>query len=253
MTIEFSILDALLLTGVGFAAGFVNVVAGGGSTLSVPVMVFMGLPAPIANGTNRIAILAQNLVAISTFFRRGFSDFKLSLSLALCTVPGAAVGALIGVEFEGIWFNRILALIMAGIMLANYFRREAVAEQTFVPSKIRLVVGHVLMVFVGFWGGFIQIGVGFLIMPILSGVMGLDLVRTNMHKVFIIAVYTALALGIFASRLDIAWIIGVALALGNMLGGYIGARSSISGGDRFIRFAMNIVMVCFIARLLFFN
>ena len=91
----------------GFASGFLNVVAGGGSTLSVPVMIFMGLPAPIANGTNRIAILAQNITAVVTFFRRGYSDFKLSLSLAICAIPGAVVGALVGVEFEGIWFNRM--------------------------------------------------------------------------------------------------------------------------------------------------
>ena len=107
----------ILLISVGFASGFLNVVAGGGSTLSVPVMIFMGLPAPIANGTNRIAILAQNITAVVTFFRRGYSDFKLSLSLAICAIPGAVVGALVGVEFEGIWFNRMLAIIMFGIIL----------------------------------------------------------------------------------------------------------------------------------------
>ncbi|MCP4843139.1 MAG: TSUP family transporter, partial [Halieaceae bacterium] len=76
--------QAGLLVVVGTIAGFLNVMAGGGSLLTVPVMVFMGIPGPVANGTNRIAILAQNLTAITTFARRGFRDFKLSLTLALC-------------------------------------------------------------------------------------------------------------------------------------------------------------------------
>ena len=68
----------LLLLVVGIFAGWLNVLAGGGSLLTVPVMIFMDIPAPVANGTNRIAILAQNFTAVVTFFRKGFSDFKLS-------------------------------------------------------------------------------------------------------------------------------------------------------------------------------
>ena len=241
---------AVLLMSVGFAAGFLNVIAGGGSTLSVPVMIFMGLPAPIANGTNRIAILAQNIAAVVTFFRRGYSDFKLSLSLAICAIPGAVAGALVGVEFEGIWFNRMLAIIMFGIMLVNHLGKKKAPTKKIVTNRIRLVIGHLMMILIGFWGGVIQIGVGFLIMPILSGVIGLDLVRTNMHKVFIIGTYTVVALAIFASNLEIPWMIGLALASGNILGGYLGARVSISQGDRFIRIALNVVLACFIVRLL---
>ena len=241
---------SILLISVGFASGFLNVVAGGGSTLSVPVMIFMGLPAPIANGTNRIAILAQNITAVVTFFRRGYSDFKLSLSLAICAIPGAVVGALVGVEFEGIWFNRMLAIIMFGIMLVNHLGKKKAPTRKIVTSRIRLVIGHLMMILVGFWGGVIQIGVGFLIMPVLSNVIGLDLIRTNMHKVFIIGTYTVVALAIFASNLEIPWMIGLALASGNMLGGYLGARISISQGDRFIRIVLNVVLTCFIVRLL---
>ena len=77
----------LLLAAVGVVSGFLNVMAGGGSLLTVPILLFMGIPGPVANGTNRIAILAQNLTATVTFFRRGYSDFKLSLSLAACSIP----------------------------------------------------------------------------------------------------------------------------------------------------------------------
>ncbi|MEZ7944156.1 MAG: sulfite exporter TauE/SafE family protein [Halioglobus sp.] len=249
---EFDLWQAGLLVAVGIAAGFLNVMAGGGSLLTVPVMVFMGLPGPVANGTNRIAILAQNITAIATFARRGFGDFRLSLTLAVCALPGAVAGALLGVQLQGVWFNRALALIMVAVMLVMYFdKRAAEQPENYQPTRRQLLHGHLLMVGVGFWGGFIQLGVGFLIMPVLNRVMGIDLVRTNMHKVFIVALYTIVALLIFASQIQLVWMIGIALAVGNSIGGYLGARFTISGGERMIRRVLNCVLIVFIIKLLF--
>lgn len=249
---EFELWQAGLLVAVGIVAGFLNVMAGGGSLLTVPVMVFMGLPGPVANGTNRIAILAQNVTAIATFARRGFQDFRLSLSLAACAIPGAIAGALLGVRLEGVWFNRALALIMLGVMLIMHFDRGATARpENYRPTARQLLHGHLLMLGVGFWGGFIQLGIGFIIMPVLNRVMGLDLVRTNMHKVFIVAVYTTVALSIFASQIELLWIVGLALAVGNSIGGYLGANFAVSGGERMIRLTLNVVLIVFIVKLLF--
>ncbi|MBT4518707.1 MAG: sulfite exporter TauE/SafE family protein [Halieaceae bacterium] len=240
-----------LLSAGGLVAGFLNVMAGGGSLLTVPIMVFMGIPGPVANGTNRVAILAQNISAIGGFRQRGLSDFKLSLSLAACAIPGAVAGAMVGVQLQGEWFNRMVALIMVGVMLITYFEGPTSSTaQTHQPSSSQLVRGHVLMVGVGFWGGFIQMGVGFIIMPVLNRVMGLDLVRTNMHKVFIIATYTIAALLVFASQVPIFWLAGAALALGNAIGGYIGAHVTVSKGDKLIRAVLNIVLIAFVIKLL---
>ena len=250
---DFSLWQAGLLTAIGVVAGFLNVMAGGGSLLTVPAMVFMGVPGPVANGTNRIAILAQNITAITTFFSKGFADFKLSLTLAACAIPGAIAGALLGVRLEGDWFNRMLALIMLGVMLIMHFDKgsKTIAE-SHQPSRTQLVRGHLLMLGVGFWGGFIQIGVGFIIMPVLNRVMGLDLVRTNMHKVFIVACYTIVALIVFASQVEILWIVGAALALGNAIGGYLGAHFTVTRGERLIKIVLNLVLIVFIVKLLFF-
>jgi uncharacterized membrane protein YfcA len=244
--------QAGLLVVVGTIAGFLNVMAGGGSLLTVPVMVFMGIPGPVANGTNRIAILAQNLTAITTFARRGFRDFKLSLTLALCAIPGAIAGAMLGVQLDGVWFNRALALIMVAVMLIMYFDKGKQAQpDEYQPTPQQLLRGHLLMIGVGFWGGFIQLGIGFIIMPVLNRVMGLDLVRTNMHKVFIVAVYTVIALVVFASQVELLWMVGIFLAVGNSIGGYLGAHYSVAGGERLIKRVLNVVLVLFIIKLLF--
>lgn len=244
-------LSLLLLTGI--ATGFINIMAGGGSTLSIPVMIFLGLPGPIANGTNRIAILTQNITAVYAFYRKGFSNFKLSLSLAVCTIPGALVGAWLATKVDNQDFNVLLAIVMLIIMIVMAIPQQKTLDNKQTPSKARLVAGHCLMLVIGFWGGFIHIGVGFLLMPTLNRVMQLDLITTNMHKVFIVLVYTVVALIVFSSQLELLWSYGLALAVGTAIGAWIGTNYQIKKGTGVIKLTLNIVMVIFIIKLLFFS
>lgn len=242
-----------LLVAVGIIAGIINVIAGGGSLLTLPTMILMGLPESVANGTNRIAIIAQNIVAVSTFRSRGFADFRQSITLAACTIPGAISGAWCGAMIRGEWFNRILAAIMIGIVILMAFKEKNRKRQDSstptardrISPRTRSVVGHLSMLVVGFYGGFIQAGVGFLIMAALNGVMQLDLVRVNMHKVFVVGFFTTAALAVFAVTGNVWWIPGIILAVGNSIGGWIGSHLTLSRGETFIRrflFAALIVM-----------
>nr|WP_242521606.1 sulfite exporter TauE/SafE family protein [Motiliproteus sp. SC1-56] len=241
-----------VLSLVGLLAGWLNVMAGGGSLLTLPVMLFMGLPAPVANGSNRIGILLQNISATLTFYRQGFSDFRLSLGLALFACLGALAGASLGVQLDGAWFDRLLALVMIGVLLLMLFAppdtpRSETTDQA--PGKRRWLA-YLCMIAVGFWGGLIQIGVGFILMPVLNRVLGLDLVRVNMHKVFIVAAYTLVALGVFASQVEIDWYAGMALALGTMVGGWLGVHTNLAKGQTWIRRVLVITLVAFIIKLL---
>ena len=243
----------ILLAVLGVGAGWLNVMAGGGSLLTVPVMVFMGIPGPVANGTNRIGILLQNISAVTAFRRKGYSDFKLSLSLAAVACVGASAGAMIGTRLEGEWFNRVLALVMIGVIIIMATDKKRPPMENGDEGKPRnLLLGHTLMLVAGLWGGFIQIGVGFVLMPILHRVMGLDLVRVNMHKVFIVLAYTLVALTVFASQVEILWSAGLALALGTMIGGWLGAHMSISHGEVWIRRVLYLALTAMITKLLFF-
>jgi uncharacterized membrane protein YfcA len=242
----------IVLALVGIMAGWLNVMAGGGSLLTVPIMLFMGIPAPVANGTNRIAILAQNITAVTTFRNRGFSDFKLSLSLAAAAALGALGGASVGVHLDGEWFDRVLALVMVAVLILMATGHDRIKPVGGDAQPKNLVLGHALMVGAGFWGGFIQIGVGFILMPILHRVMGLDLVRVNMHKVFVVLVFTIVALAVFASQLELLWWTGAALAVGNSIGGWLGAHTAVRQGETLIRRVLYVALTAFIVKLLFF-
>lgn len=248
---------APLLAIVGVVAGWLNVMAGGGSMLTVPTMVLLGLPGPVANGTNRVAIVAQNIVAVSTFRRRGISNLRLSLTLALAAVPGAVLGALLGTRLDGVWFNRTLAIVMIVVMVLMWTHSSKSGPdpgETETPpqTRKRLIAGHLLMPIAGFWGGFIQIGVGFILMPILHRVIGLDLVTVNMHKVTIVLVFTCVSLAIFASQVELLWLVGLSLAIGNSIGGWLGAHTSVARGEGLIRIVLNLALAGFVVRLVFF-
>ena len=243
-------LSLLLVTGI--ATGFLNVMAGGGSMLSVPIMIFLGVPGTIANATNRIAILPQNVSAVWAFYRKGFSNFKLSLTLGLCTIPGTIIGAIIASKVANDQFNNLLAVIMVVVLIVMSLPQPKTIEVNQTPTRNRLIAGHALMILIGFWGGFIHIGVGFLLMPVLNRVMQLDLVTTNAHKVMIVLCYTAVALIVFASQLELIWKYGIALGVGTWIGAWVAANLQIKKGIGPIKLVLNIVIVAFIIKLIFF-
>lgn len=222
-----------LLVLAGCAAGFLNVMAGGGSLLTLPVLLLAGVPAPVANGTLRVSIVAQNLVALGTFRRHGFSELKEAVRLSLFACAGAVGGASVGVRISGPWFDRIVVLTMVVVTVLIMRRRKDAPAPAL--SRGRRWLGYAALVVAGAWGGFIQVGVGFLLMPALNRILGMDLVRVNMYKVVIILPYTIIALAIFAWQSEILWRAGLALAVGNSAGGWLGARLTVSRGEPLIR------------------
>lgn len=245
-------LELALLLVTGVATGFLNVMAGGGSMLSVPIMIFLGVPGTVANGTNRIAILPQNVAAVWAFYRKGFANFKLSLSLGACTIPGTLIGAWLASRVPNDQFNTLLAFIMVIVLIVMALPQPTTINTGQATSRNRLIAGHACMVLIGFWGGFIHIGVGFLLMPVLNRVMQLDLITTNAHKVFIVLCYTIVALLVFASQLELIWKYGVALGIGTWTGAWIAAHVQIKQGIGAIKWTLNIVIVAFIVKLLLF-
>jgi uncharacterized membrane protein YfcA len=239
-----------LLAVVGLVAGFQNVMAGGGSLLTLPVMIFLGLSPAEANGTNRVALLTQSVTAVVDFRRQGFSDWRRSLTLALCTVPGAVAGAVAAVKIDPVWFKRFLALVMIGVLVLVLRKPRTPAEVEVDESGRRdLVLAHLAMLGVGFYGGFIQAGVGFILMAILRGLLRLDLVRVNMHKVFVVGVYMLPSLAVFALLDQVLWVAGLVLAVGNGTGAFIATRLQVKKGEGPVRVVFAIAIVAMAVKL----
>lgn len=237
----------ILLFVVGLGAGVLNVLAGGGSFVTMPVMIFLGMSPAMANGTNRIALLAQNVTAVSEFHRRGFSDFRLSLGLATCAIPGAVIGAIAAVHFDPLWFKRILALFMILLLPLVFRGRQLQGSRSATPRGKALA--HLGTFGLGFYGGFLQAGTGPLLIFLLFATLGIDLVRVNMHKVFIIGLYTIPALLVFVLNQQVDWAAGCLLGLGTAAGATVGTKMAVTGGERLIRGFVVLAVVAMAVRL----
>ena len=235
------LLDVLLLFGVGLVAGVINVMAGGGSSLTLPVLILLGLDGATANGTNRVAIFFQNLFAASSFHREKVGRWRQSLVFGACTLPGALVGAFVAVRISDAWFQKILGVILIGVVLTMLIPR-AKDRVTTAEGRGSWWV-YPALVGVGFYGGFIQVGVGFLIMAALYHLLRLDLVFVNMHKVAIVLIYTIPALAIFAATGHVDWGLGLSLAAGNATGGWFSARLAVRGGERIVRYVLIVAVL----------
>ncbi len=243
-------MDLLLLFLAGIAAGTLNIIAGGGSFLTLPLLIFFGLPAGVANATNRVGILLQNVTAVWSFDRHGVLDRGSFAWAVLPSLPGGLLGTLLALVVSDVAFKRVLVVLM--VLFALYAlkkppRPEAenvVAER---GSKQRWLLAA------GFFGagvyaGFVQAGVGFLFIALVSAA-GLDLVRGNAVKVFAILFLTALSLGIFAWQGQVDWRYGLAMGASNLFGGIWGARLTVLKGHDWVRRVVLVAVLVFAVKL----
>jgi uncharacterized protein len=243
------IYTALILFVTGTIAGFINVMAGGGSSLTLPVLIFLGLDSATANGTNRIGVLFQNVSAVYSFKREKYNRFRTSLKLALWSLPGSIAGAFIAIDLSDELFNKILAVIMIGIIFTLIFPLKKKSYSDHPGDEIHWA-GYVSMLFAGFYGGFIQVGVGFLLMAALEYSMKINLIYVNMHKVFIVMINMLPALLIFALAGHVNWKLGIMLALGNSFGAWFSAKYSVKKGEKIIKIVLIIAILIMSAKLL---
>ena len=221
-----------------------NVLAGGGSFLTLPVLIFLGLPAAEANGTNRLGVVAQNAGAVWGFHRQRVLDWRWGLVSAVPAGLGALVGATAALHTTDRGFRRILAGVMVAVTLYTLvdplkkMDRPATSRSAW---SLPVVAGFFV---VGLYGGFVQAGVGFLVLAVTT-FAGLDLVRGNAVKVLNVLVLTVLSLCVFAAGGRVQWLAGLALALGSLAGGVAGVPLAVYAGQRGLRSIVTVTVIVF--------
>jgi hypothetical protein len=247
-------LDYFLLILIGFITGIINTLAGGGSLLTLPLLIFLGLPPNVANGTNRIAILLQSVVSAAGFRSKGIKTFPHSIYFGISAMFGAIIGAQIAVDIKGETFNKILAVVMLFVVAFLVLQGKKKQQDYLERLTGKYFWASILaFFFIGIYGGFIQAGTGFLMLLALSGINHYSLVKSNAIKVIVALIYTFSAVIIFVVNDKVNWEYGLILALGNASGGWIGSRWSVTKGDGLVKLFLVIMVVVMAIKLWFFN
>jgi uncharacterized protein len=228
---------------VGFAAGFINTLAGSGSLLTLPMLILLGLPANVANGTNRIGVVLQNIVAVATFRQRGVLPLAGSWKLILPSVVGAVIGAELAVDLDEALLRQTIGVLMLLLLVVMLFKPERWIAEHAAPREARLLVEVPLFFAIGVYGGFIQVSVGLFLMAGLVLGAGYNLVGANALKNLIVLVFSAAALVVFIVNDQVQWTLGLLLGAGQAVGAWVAAHFAVRRGAEFVRWAVIVITV----------
>lgn len=241
-------ITALILS--GLLVGFINTLAGGGSIISLSVLMMLGLPATVANGTNRIAIAVQNLTAVSSFKHQKVLDTKKGIWLAIPAVVGSVIGAWIAADINQQVFEYAVGIIMLIMMFFILYKPQRwIKEHADLVNKKVTWLQIVIFFFIGMYGGFIQIGVGYFLLAAIVLGAGYELVKANAIKVFIVLLYTPFAIVVFFFNNQIDWAYGLVMTIGNVAGAFLASKMAVSWGAGFVRWVIVAVILLTAAHL----
>ncbi len=251
MEITFSWLEAILLIAAGFIAGFINTLAGSGSLLSLPFLIFLGLPPNVANGTNRIAILLQNIIGVSSFKKQKVFEFRDGSVISIFAIIGSVIGAKLAVDIKEDIFENVIGGLLIFMIILIFIKPKRWLEgeeNKALPKYLQ----YIIFFFIGIYGGFIQAGVGFFLLAGLVLGSGFNLIKANALKLFLILLYTPVALFIFIMNHQVNYLLGFILAIGNMTGAFVASKIAVKKGATFIRWFLIVALFVSAIKLLGF-
>lgn len=247
----------LLLFAAGIAAGVINTLAGSGSILTLSALVFAGLPASIANTTNRLGILMQGIVATFQYARHGKLYFRESAPIILPTILGSLLGGWVAIEVSEKSFEITVGIIMAVLMVMMLWEKKIKQWQQkilFHPEKnVQRLIQVVVFLLVGFYGGFIQAGIGLLLFVALAFTTSHDAVQSNGIKILLVLFYTIPVFIFFVLNHPIAWKMGIFLASGQMIGAWYASHYAIKSPHAGVWMKRLIILMAFVTVLKMFH
>lgn len=219
----------------GAVVSLINSIAGGGSTLSLPIMIFLGMPATVANGTNRIGLIIGNISSVANLAKHGYLNKKIFFQLLIPTLVGATIGICFLVRIGDRAFQAILAVVICLVVVMSNLRKDILGKPPATPPEKLTWKGAIGFALVSIYGCIVQVGVGFVQIFSLTRYTGLDPIHVNALKnalTTVFLVFSTVALGI-AGKID--WPIAIIMALGAWCGGYFGSFLQRKKGNTFIR------------------
>lgn len=238
------ITEIILLIVAGTMVGFINTLAGGGSIISLSLLMMLGLPASIANGTNRVAITIQTLTATASFRQQKVLDLKKAIHMAIPATIGSLLGAWVAVDINEEVFEKAIGVVMLIMLIFIFYNpKKYIYGRTDIIEKPVTWRTYLIFFGIGIYGGFLHMGVGYFLLTAIVLGAGYDLVKANAIKVFVVLVYVPFSLLIFIIYDQVNWMYGLVLAIGNVTGALLASRLAVSKGVDFVKWVIVIVIL----------
>jgi hypothetical protein len=239
----FQVVGLLVL---GYIAGIINTLAGGGSNLTLPALMVIGMPADIANATNRVGIFLQTLWGAKSFHGHGELPLHDIKGIFIPLSAGGIIGALAASYAPVAYLKPVLLITMISMSLIILIKPSIVLPEPGTPPNIvsKTPSSWVMLFISGLYGSFVQAGVGFVLIMALAGSLRYDLVKSNALKLLCTLGFTSIALVVFIVRDQIYWVPGLILAVTMMLGAHHGVKLAIKATPETLKWFLFIMTLC---------
>lgn len=242
---ESSIIIMLVISGI--IVGVINTLAGGGAIITMTLFTVLGLPIGVANGTNRIAVVLQNLTSSLTFLRKRMLNIKSGVKLSIPAVIGNIMGSMVATHISDTTFKICMAVVLTIVLIYMIFDNSHKHPHIHGGHPLQIKPLHYLwFLLIGFYGGYIYIGLGYVILAVTIWSMKLDIITANVIKGFIIFAATPFSLIVFIMNDQVDYVYGLWHGIGNVIGAIFASHFAINWGVKFVRyFTLLILIVCF--------
>ena len=228
----------------GAVVSLINSIAGGGSSLSLPIMIFLGLPPTVANGTNRIGLIIGNISSVVNLAKHGYLDMKLFRQLLLPSLIGAFIGVFFLISIGDKAFQAVIAIAICLVVVMSRLRKDIFGKPPATPPEKLTLGGAIGFALVSIYGCIVQIGVGFVQIFSLTRYTGLDPIHVNALKNCLTTVFLVVSTAALAFAGKVNWSIAIVMSVGAWCGGYFGSALQRKKGNKFIE---NFISVCSLA------
>lgn len=247
---EINVLQLVLLFFAGLFAGVINALAGGGSFLTVPLLIFTGLEPTVANATNRLAVWIQCYFGTRKLYRMGYFPRNYCFKVAVPMSVGTVFGAYLVTVMPDDTFRKYFAFFMVLMTLVTFLKPSSKEQKTDVEFTVKsMAVNAVIYFFIGLYIGFIQAGVGFMIIAA-SVISGLGMVRANAVKMFLNLFAATISLAIFLYAGKVQFLPAIAMGAGMSISAVIASGLSVKVSEVFLKRLVSGVIMIFAVLLL---
>jgi uncharacterized membrane protein YfcA len=251
--LDIDLLTLALLVLAGFAAGWVDAVVGGGGLIQLPAMLLVPGISPLqALATNKVASIRGTSVAAATYVRRLKPDPRTAVPLAASALVGAVIGAVIATYIPDDAFTPIILVVLIAVGAFTILKPQMGlhARQRWHGAK-HIIGAAAIGLGVGVYDGALGPGTGSFFVILLVSVLGYAFMPASaLGKVANFCTNLG-ALIFFIPTGHVIWHIGLIVGIANLVGGYIGARTALSRGSRFVRIVFIVVVVALAVKLTF--
>ncbi|MBW1973211.1 MAG: hypothetical protein DRG20_05015 [Deltaproteobacteria bacterium] len=229
-------LNLIIIFFIGLISSIYGTLVGGGSLITIPTLIFVGLPLHIAIGTNRLGAIGANISGLYKFHKKRLIDYKIGLMMGVPVLFGSILGANLVLEINEEILKKVIGVVTFIILLIITFKpKMGLEERKRIYKRYEYIIGISLSFFLGIYGGFYGAGTGTFFSYLLILLFGETFLKSAGTRKIATLLLSIVATLIFAFHGVILYYVAIVLFTGRFIGSYIGAHYSDKIGNLWLK------------------